>query len=979
MLQDIPGAWALALVLALGPALVRLWQDHVLSRFEDDPTLPERLLARRRQNQAASIVFGLVLGVGWGTTGLRVLPLLIVADVAAAYPFRRRIFGETWSLPAYLWFTCRITVANFAFWIILATTPAFAGAFGTPGWLVPLAIAVLLLAWSERFAEVTRFLLQVRPISDPAMLERFEALARRSTAPMPRFDCMDLKGGVLVNAFALPSLRRASAIFTDTLLARLEPEETVAICAHEIAHLEHYDARRLRRFRRVNRALIAVAGTITPVASAVSFGGREMLWILWPLAVLCALIWRAKDRQKNETISDQRAVALTGDAEALARGLIKLYAWGRVPRRVGLDHEQRATHPSLARRIRDIRSAAGVPPPQPASVETFTSADGAARVAFEPARLRWMDGDASEHAIAYAGLAELRVDAKGTATPRLVVIDRGGHKWNMPLAAGDVGRVQVALDAVDGLLVHQARPFRVSPALTRVLGWLLVAIAVSIGQVAAAATALLAMLRPGTPLLAAAGTACVASAFLTLRDGAALYWPLALTLGVAGAGVWILAYVKRNEERAHGPGRPVLILAVLAAISLVLVVSGGLTAVRLHQSARSLPSASVLLLALATALMPERRRALRLAAVGAVAVAAVLVGIASIAFLDRAGRDPLLVDARDVRIVTLDGAPVAEYEVPAVTADVILSPGGASYMVSRYLPEADEPVVADAWRYQFGRVAGPTHPLVADAAAFVDDDRLLSVRFHEGTVDLREIAVDDATVEWQQRVDGISSGRLTVGPDGRWRVLGRAPDLTFVMAQGRVGQASADLHRWRYVRGRTVWSDSIEAVGDAAVTMEKRFETGLLTGTRLDMLVPLLLGVRADASFWRLDASGATPAGDTQLDATCADATIEGTLVCAAYDGVRTRVVGVDARTRRFVPFAAVRGRLAMRGEGTGRGWLTGWNEGGAIAIRLATSDAFTVPRLRGSYVRSLYPTDTRIAALTGGVPGTRVRVYALP
>src|SRR6185436_16501686 len=83
--------------------------------------------------------------------------------------------------------------------------------------------------------------------------------------PVPRFEYVEMRGGVLANALALPSLRRSAVLFTDTLLSRLTADETVAICAHELAHLEHYDRRRLRRLAVLSYGLIATAAATAPV------------------------------------------------------------------------------------------------------------------------------------------------------------------------------------------------------------------------------------------------------------------------------------------------------------------------------------------------------------------------------------------------------------------------------------------------------------------------------------------------------------------------------------------------------------------------------------------------------------------------------------------------------------------------------------------------------------------------------------------
>src|SRR5262249_46207009 len=149
-----------------------------------------------------------------------------------------------------------------------------------------------------------------------------------------------------------------------------------------------------------------------------------------------ALAWMARDRQQNETASDLRAVELSGNAEALVRALTKVYTFSRVPRRVDAEMERMASHPSLARRIRAIRAAAGVTQPaalpQPESVR-----GGATVVTFETDRLHWQESEGVAHMLSYAHLTELRLHARATGSPRLVAVERGGRRWEAVLERGE--------------------------------------------------------------------------------------------------------------------------------------------------------------------------------------------------------------------------------------------------------------------------------------------------------------------------------------------------------------------------------------------------------------------------------------------------------------------------------------------------------------------------------------------------------------
>src|SRR5262249_3807405 len=142
----------------------------------------------------------------------------------------------------------------------------------------------------------------------------------------------------------------------------------------------YYDAQRMRGYRVVDLGLIAAGALIVPRLSGPLTALVALL--MWFLALVVALGWRARDRQRNETASDRRAVALTGNADALARGLTKLHTFARLPRRYDVEREQRATHPSLARRIRDLRAAAGLEAAPLQARSTFTDPEAAHQVTF---------------------------------------------------------------------------------------------------------------------------------------------------------------------------------------------------------------------------------------------------------------------------------------------------------------------------------------------------------------------------------------------------------------------------------------------------------------------------------------------------------------------------------------------------------------------------------------------------------------------
>ena len=132
-----------------------------------------------------------------------------------------------------------------------------------------------------------------------------------------------MHGGVFANAVALPHTETPAVLFTSSLLERLDEDEAVAIFAHEVAHLEHFNPAYLRRLRWMGWAMVAAGVGIGPLLHIYAPGLEFLVWA-WPFMVFACMSLLTVHRQKHETESDVRAVALTGDAEALVRGLAKL-------------------------------------------------------------------------------------------------------------------------------------------------------------------------------------------------------------------------------------------------------------------------------------------------------------------------------------------------------------------------------------------------------------------------------------------------------------------------------------------------------------------------------------------------------------------------------------------------------------------------------------------------------------------------------
>src|SRR5829696_8009077 len=118
------GTALVAGLVALVPALLRWWWGRPLARLADDPLIAERLLAyNTRVGSVSGFCLAIAL-VAWPWSAVWSVPVQLAAQSAAAYPLRRIIYAETWSLAAFLDFYARLTVAVFGFWLLLAATPS---------------------------------------------------------------------------------------------------------------------------------------------------------------------------------------------------------------------------------------------------------------------------------------------------------------------------------------------------------------------------------------------------------------------------------------------------------------------------------------------------------------------------------------------------------------------------------------------------------------------------------------------------------------------------------------------------------------------------------------------------------------------------------------------------------------------------------------------------------------------------------------
>ena len=291
-----------------------------------------------------------------------------------------------------------------------------------------------------------------------------------------------------------------------------------------------------------------------PVARIAGLDSGPLPDVLWLAAILFSMAMRARDKQRQETACDLRAVELTGDADAMVRGLTKLYTVARIPRRIEQQTERSATHPSLARRIRDIRKAGGAPPVALGGAQSFTSVDGRTVVIFDDAEVRLAERDGVTHSVSYSHLTELRVGARPRRGPRFVALGAEARRWEMPLADSDVARLQAVLDVVDGKLADPPRPPAINPRIQNVAVLMAATMVLGLSQIAVAFVAFLAWVKPSLPLLVGAGLGALTAAGLVLRDHTSTAYVIGMSLPLTGIGLMLLGFAwgHRHDDRDRG-------------------------------------------------------------------------------------------------------------------------------------------------------------------------------------------------------------------------------------------------------------------------------------------------------------------------------------------------------------------------------------------------------------------------------------------
>jgi Zn-dependent protease with chaperone function len=958
----IPG---LALALALSPGLFAWLLGRRLLAHGSEETLPERLLAQRmRIGQAAAIVLAALLLLA-GAHNAWALPLFSLVLLAGSFPARRAVLEESWKLPAYVSHMVRFIVGGFGFFVLLAATPALVHAMGGPSAFV---LLLVLAGWATGSTHVFLFLARATPLDRPDLVPHLDRVVAASGCKAPRLYRAGPAGGRFVNAFAFPSEKNPSVLFTNDLLAHFTPEETAAVFAHEMAHLEHYDKKKLRRRGLVVLLLIAVAVFVTPHFARILPSLAPFVLGGWALAIAVAVPASLAAHRSHEADSDRRAVALCGDAEALVRALVKLTTLARMPRRWALDFEQHSSHPSLARRIQAIRQAAGTGDGSAAAstVVVLPGREPGRFVVLEGARAHWLEGapaglvgDPNELRLAaarvrshaYAELAELHVDvSKGHASLRAVTTS--GEKWTVDLEPGVVAATQAALDRIDvSLAVHEA-PRTLPPIFVNLVALVILLFGLTAGHpLLVMPVSLVAQFRGGPASLGAAGATAVGAALLSLARPSALTKHSTLSLvglliaGLLGLAIAWLLFKQSVATRARGARAAAIVTAVVAAGSLVgLAWAATLShpGLRLHQAAAG-PAPIASLLALSAALLFGASRHARLAALLPLGATVVLTGLGTEAFASRFSDDPFAASAPPAfRESPLQVIPLHEQRLTGSGGGLRISPSGRAFAL-RVWDEADEEAPS---LFRVGAFGGAAHDFDAEEVRLVDDEHVLVLAHAQDgdTLELRLASVTPGGPErWRISLPSLDLPHLAIDPPtGTWRVSGsRTESRETWVVSGRIGSAAKEEARLPWPRGLPL----LTAVGrHGGLGVRTSADPKALHAMSWPVFLLMGPSYPVESEVSRLTAEGADTLGLSGLRVQCPPPAIDDVFLCLADDGVSTRVFEADIARGRFEVRGSVPGQLVPWELGPA-GRLYAWSAAqGSVVVDVPARTMRTVP-----------------------------------
>jgi STE24 endopeptidase len=221
-----------------------------------------------------------------------------------------------------------IVVGGILLWL-LSTLP-------TSWWLVAWLLGILVSAVLGFLAPVLLVPLfyRFRPLADPVLRRRFEALAAKAGVPI--LGVFELRASVKTrrsNAAVMGLGRTRRVIVTDTLVSGFTPDEVETVLAHELAHQKYRDP--IRGFLSgslVSLLLLFVASWIysltystVGIRTPADLAGLPLLAAIFSLLALPFRPLELRASRSREARADRFSLALTGDPANFIAAMVKLH------------------------------------------------------------------------------------------------------------------------------------------------------------------------------------------------------------------------------------------------------------------------------------------------------------------------------------------------------------------------------------------------------------------------------------------------------------------------------------------------------------------------------------------------------------------------------------------------------------------------------------------------------------------------------
>ena len=914
---SVPPLW-IALIVALFPAALHWSWTRTFSDRAGVGVVPERHLAiaQRMSAVTALCTMGIVILAGWSASWI--LSVEFVALSGSTYRMRRALFAETWPFHRYLTWRVRVFAAMFGFWLFMVVAASAVAAVAPPlSWGIAGLSVAIALAWHHWHGRVLLFMLGATRLERPDLDVHFQPVFDRARVPRPPLWRAGMTGGVLANAFALPTLSYRGVLFFDTLLEQLPADEITAILGHEVAHLEQFNPRRLRGLYLITVVTILLLLMGVTVASVIAPELEEWTTVIACLASFAGLWLRARRMQSHETDADLRAIELCENPEALVRALTRIYEINHIPRRWSVQAEERATHPSLAGRIRAIRQRAGAAPADTVLLERLVIASSepgrCATVDRDRVGFFWIDGDATSgddlvararraEVIAYDQLSELRIDAtRGALTLRAV--DHHARRWSMSIRETDIARVQSALDRVDHMIVAAPSP---ELGLGRRIGVLLLLVLASTFNAGAAVLvpALLALRRPTRRVMMGLAMALTGTAILTAFDADVSTTRMAVLAILALLTLWSVRRRPQHEPPPTAPGWLWIEragFAIPSLIGLALIAASAHDLFGLHTAVRDRSWFAASILAMATFLLFSTDRPSRRVGRIAAVIAATSIWVGSPWFLVYVVGDPLVAEMPSFTERTIPLDVVSKRSVDGEFSSVRLTPDGQSFLLSGYDEDAesndDEP---RPQRFLAGGFDGWSREVHAFDARPIDNRRLLRLDHDHGSSRLTAEDLRTGEDVWTLTLPNVAASTVEASPSGAWRAIARRANQ-FTRIEGRIGTAEVKETLWTIAADRRAYVDAPRVDGGAvALGVATIWEEPAATWLSSDWRQTTRL-LRAGPDF-------TSDVATSHLRVECPPPSIDGGgYVCVSFDGRSSRFWRFDPQSGDLLPLGQTR------------------------------------------------------------------------